>query len=177
MPVLTRERFDSGFSWKTYMENSVKNLERLHENYDHPTLSDDDAHFFSTYDKVPVSILILAEDWCGDVVQSLPQIIRLIELSPAVTYRIFRRDENLDLMDCYLTDGSRGIPYLVFMDKDLNERERWGPRPIECQAIMRNNKGKIPMDEIYPKLRQWYKGNGQGPLIREIRAIFEHLVN
>lgn len=176
MPVLTRERFDSGFSWQTYMENSVKNLERFHENYAQTNLNGDDARFFDTY-TAEVNILILAEDWCGDVVQSLPQIVRLIERSGAVTYRIFRRDEHPDIRDSYLTDGAMAIPYMVFMDKDLNEREQWGPRPADCQAIMRNNKGKIPMDEIYPRLRAWYKENGQEPMIREIRGIFERLAD
>lgn len=174
MSVISKERFATGFQWTAYMQDSAKNLERFHENHDDFTLEQDDADFFSHLTS-SVNVLILAEDWCGDVVQSLPPIVRILEQTPHLEYRIFKRDENPDIMDQYLTDGSKAIPFLVFMDQDLNERAQWGPRPADCQAIMRNNKGKIPMDKIYPQLRAWYKENGNCPLVQEIRAILEQI--
>jgi len=172
MSVVSEERFASGFRWADYMQHSEKNLERFRENYEKTTLEPEDAGFFASI-ATPLKVLILAEDWCGDVVQSLPPIVRILEQSPSIAYRIFRRDENLDIMDRYLTDGSRAIPYLVFMDDGLNELARWGPRPDECQAIMRDNKGRIPMEEIYPRIRSWYRQHGNGPLVSEIRAVLE----
>lgn len=174
MSVIPAERFATGFQWSDYMADSEKNLERFHENYDEFSLEQDDAAFFSSYD-TSVKVLILGEDWCGDVVQSLPPVIRLLERSPHIEYRIFKRDDHPDIMDRYLTDGSKAIPYLVFMDQNLNELAQWGPRPTECQAIMRNNKGKIPMDDIYPQIRAWYKEHGNGPLVQEIRAILAQI--
>ena len=172
MSVVSKDRFASGFLWEDYMQHSEKNLERFNENYENTTLDPEDAGFFSSI-ATPLKVLILAEDWCGDVVQSLPPIVRMLECSPSIEYRIFRRDENPDIMDRYLTDGSKAIPYLVFMDEGLNEVARWGPRPEGCQSIMRDNKGKIPMDEIYPRIRSWYVKNGNGPLVSEIRKVLE----
>ena len=44
--------------------------------------------------------------------------------------RILPRDEHLDIMDQYLTGGSRSIPKLVaFAEDDGREVFRWGPRP------------------------------------------------
>ena len=175
MPVISEDRFSTGFQWSDYMEDIEKNTERFNENYDEFALDQEDADYFSNYVK-PLKVLILGEDWCGDVVQSLPPIIRMLERSSAIEYRIFKRDESPDIMDKYLTDGvTKSIPYLVFMDSSLNEVGTWGPRPTDCQAIMRDNKGKIPMDQIYPQLRAWYKENGNGPLIREIREKLEQL--
>ena len=175
MPVISEDRFSTGFQWSDCMEDIEKNTERFNENYDELALDQDDADFFSNY-ATPLKVLILGEDWCGDVVQSLPPIIRMLERSSAIEYRIFKRDENPDIMDQYLTDGAtKSIPYLVFMDTSLNELGTWGPRPTGCQAIMRDNKGKIPMDQIYPQLRAWYKENGNSPLVREIREKLEQL--
>ena len=174
MSVVSEDRFAAGFSWEDYMRNSEKNLERFNENYRKMSLDPEDAGFFAGF-ATPLKVLILGEDWCGDVVQSLPPIIRLLERSPSIAYRIFRRDENLDIMDRYLTDGSRAIPCLIFMDDGLNELARWGPRPEECQAIMRDNKGKIPMEEIYPRIRTWYRQNGNGPLVQEMREVLERI--
>ena len=174
MSVVSEDRFAAGFSWEDYMRHSEKNLERFNENYRKMTLDPEDAAFFADV-ATPLKVLILAEDWCGDVVQSLPPLIRVLERSPSIAYRIFRRDENLDIMDRYLTDGSRAIPYLIFMDDSLNELARWGPRPNECQAIMRDNKGRVPMEEIYPRIRTWYRQNGNGPLVTEIREVLERI--
>ena len=174
MSVISEERFATGFQWADYMKDSEKNLDRFQENYDDFTLEQDETDFFSQVTS-SVKVLILAEDWCGDVVQSLPPIIRMLEQTSTLEYRIFKRDENPDIMDRYLTDGSKAIPYLVFMDDALNEIAQWGPRPAECQAIMRNNKGKISMDEIYPKMRAWYKSHGNGPLVQEIRTVLEQM--
>lgn len=174
MSVVSEERFASGFLWDDYMRNSEKNLERFHDNYDKFTMEEEDAGFLAAVD-TPLKVLILAEDWCGDVVQSLPPIVRMLEGCPSIAYRIFRRDENLDIMDRYLTDGSKAIPYLVFMDDGLNELARWGPRPEDCQAIMRDNKGSIPMEDIYPRIRSWYRQHGNGPLVTEIRDVLERI--
>ena len=174
MSVVSEDRFATGFLWDDYMRNSEKNLERFNDNYDKFNLDPEDAGFLASI-TTPLKVLILAEDWCGDVVQSLPPIVRMLEHSPSIAYRIFRRDENLDVMDRYLTDGSKAIPYLVFMDDGLNERARWGPRPEDCQAIMRDNKGRIPMDEIYPRIRAWYRQHGNGPLVTEIRGVLERI--
>lgn len=167
MPVILEERFRSGYQWDEYLSAIQKNRDRFQENYTHVQLDPADAAFFAAYHR-PMNVLVLAEDWCGDVVQNLPPIIRILELSPTVQIRIFKRDENLDIMDRYLTDGTRSIPYLVFLDTAFNELAQWGPRPNDCQAIMRANKGKIPMDQIYSMIREWYRTHGHGPLIREI---------
>ena len=174
MPVISEERFLSGFQWAAYMQDMEKNVERFRENYETMTLAPDDTDFFSSY-ITPLNVLAIAEDWCGDVVQSLPPIVRMLERAPNIQLRILKRDENPDIMDRYLTDGSRSIPYLVFMDTAMNELAQWGPRPKDCQAIMRTNKGKIPMDQIYPQIRAWYGEHGNAPLVREIRGILEQL--
>ncbi len=174
MSVVSEVRFDSGFRWEDYMQHSEKNLERFHENYERTTVHPGDAEFLAAI-PTPLKVLVLAEDWCGDVVQSLPPIVRMFEKAPSVTYRIFRRDENLDIMDRYLTAGSRAIPYLVFMDEGLNELARWGPRPDACQAIMRDNKGNIPMEDVYARIRSWYRQHGNGPLMAELRSVLERI--
>ena len=47
-----------------------------------------------------------------------------------VESRYLLRDENLDLMDRYLTDGGRSIPKLIVLHADtLTEAATWGPRP------------------------------------------------
>lgn len=44
-------------------------------------------------------LLVLAEDWCGDAVNTLPPLARLVEAVPQLDLRVLERDQNLDLMD------------------------------------------------------------------------------
>jgi hypothetical protein len=73
--------------------------------------------------------MVLTEPWCGDSAFLLPVIAEAAGLRDDVTLRILLRDDNLDVMDQYLTDGSRSIPKLVAFSEDGEERFTWGPRP------------------------------------------------
>lgn len=73
--------------------------------------------------------MVLTEPWCGDSAFLLPVIAEAAQLNDDVTLRILLRDDNLDVMDQYLTDGSRSIPKLVVFTEDGDELFEWGPRP------------------------------------------------
>jgi hypothetical protein len=73
--------------------------------------------------------MVLTEPWCGDSAFLLPVIAEAAALRDDVTLRILLRDDHLDIMDRYLTDGSRSIPKLVGFTEEGEERFAWGPRP------------------------------------------------
>ena len=78
--------------------------------------------------------MVLTEPWCGDSAFLLPVIAEAAALNDDVTLRILLRDDNLDIMDQYLTDGSRSIPKLVVFDEMGTERFVWGPRPESARV-------------------------------------------
>lgn len=80
--------------------------------------------------------LILTEPWCGDSAQCTPCLEVAASNHPSVTIRYLLRDDNLEIMDRYLTRGTRSIPILVALDPEGREQFRWGPRPAEAQAVI-----------------------------------------
>jgi hypothetical protein len=105
--------------------------------------------------------LILAEGWCGDAAQTIP-IFHLIEKQfPKIKIKLLLRDENVEVMDHFLTDGSRSIPKVLMLDaSSLNLLAQWGPRPSEAIALINNLKAaKVDMMEIKEKLHAWYAKN------------------
>ena len=111
--------------------------------------------------KQPQIWLILAEGWCGDAAQTIP-IFHLIEKQfPQIKIKLLLRDENLELMDLFLTNGSRSIPKVLMLDaSSLNLLAQWGPRPSEATALINNLKAeKLEMMEIKEKLHAWYAKN------------------
>lgn len=115
-------------------------------------------------------VLVLSEDWCGDASNTVPVLARFAEDAPQLELRILKRDENLDLMDRYLTDGSRSIPLAIVLDESRTAVGRWGPRPVELQEMVLREKraGERPMSEIYKDTRRWYAMDRGGTTIREL---------
>ncbi|MBM3318310.1 MAG: thioredoxin family protein, partial [Candidatus Eisenbacteria bacterium] len=101
--------------------------------------------------------LALTEIWCGDSAQSLPCIAALAALDPRIDLRILSRDENLDIMDEYLTGGGRGIPKLIAFGARGEELFTWGPRPRAASELVAREKERgAPKEEILLRLHRWY---------------------
>ncbi|MCZ2140637.1 MAG: thioredoxin family protein [Bacteroidia bacterium] len=107
----------------------------------------------------PQTWLCITEGWCGDAAQNLPVFARLAELNPLVTMRIVLRDENLELMDKYLTNGGRSIPKIIAIEAG-NEKWNWGPRPATLQEKYIAFKQKnFSHDDLVKELHTWYAHN------------------
>ncbi len=113
-------------------------------------------------------LLVIAEDWCGDASSSIPVVARLAESVPGIELRIVRRDEHPEVMDLYLTNGSRSIPIVIALDDHHREIGHWGPRPTELQAWVVANRPTIPKAELYPKVRTWYARDRGESTLREV---------
>ena len=86
---------------------------------------------------IPQTWLLISETWCGDAAQVSPIIANMAAASPNITLRIVLRDENLDLMDQFLTNGGRSIPKLIAFDNATGEiLFNWGPRPQAAQDLV-----------------------------------------
>lgn len=106
----------------------------------------------------PVLWLILSEAWCGDAAQNIPALHQLSLLNTNIAMKLLLRDENLHLMDAFLTNGGRSIPKLIMVDKEHGHLlGSWGPRPAEAQHLYMDLKAKgLPYLEVSTALHKWY---------------------
>ncbi|TGE26711.1 thioredoxin family protein [Hymenobacter metallicola] len=107
----------------------------------------------------PYIWLIITEGWCGDAAQIVPVLEATAQASAGkITTHYLLRDENLDLMDQYLTNGGRSIPKLVVLDAaTLTEVGQWGPRPHTAQQMFLELKSQnLPFEEFSTQLHGWY---------------------
>jgi selT/selW/selH-like putative selenoprotein len=120
----------------------TRNRERLEANEQTVEFSSDDLDFFTQLEQ-PLHVLVIAEDWCGDVIANLPVLGRLAAETGKLDMRVFLRDQNLDLIDQYLKEGKyRSIPVFVFFNTAFEELGHWIERPAritELQAQMRHD--------------------------------------
>ena len=115
-----------------------------------------------------IRLLAIAEDWCGDASNTLPVLARLAELAPGLELRLIKRDEHPELMNRYLTNGSRSIPIVIALDEQFREVGHWGPRPTVLQSWVTANRGTIPKTELYPQVRTWYARDRGETTLREV---------
>jgi hypothetical protein len=113
-------------------------------------------------------LLVIAEDWCGDASSTIPVVAKLAATVPGLELRVILRDENPEVMDRYLTNGSRSIPIVIALDDEYRELGHWGPRPRELQAWVMDHRLTIPKAELYPQVRQWYARDRGETTLREV---------
>jgi Thioredoxin len=118
------KRFATGMTWKDYMAQMGDTRARTEENYERSRLTDDERKFFSGITGVKY-VVMLAENWCGDVHRNSPLIAHIVEAMPGAELRVFLRDQNPDLRDTFLNNGYQSIPVVVFFDQNWNEIGRW----------------------------------------------------
>jgi hypothetical protein len=121
---LDEKRFNSGQTWKDYMAQMGDTRAKTEANYANSKLTDEERKFFSGISGVKY-VVMLAENWCGDVHRNSPLIAHIVEAMPGAELRVFLRDQNVDLRDTFLNNGYQSIPVVVFFDKDWNEIGRW----------------------------------------------------
>ena len=113
--------------------------------------------------------VVLTESWCGDSAQNLPVLAKISELSKNVELRILLRDSNLEIMDKYLTNGTRSIPKLIAFNEDGNEIFRWGARPVAAQQLINQLKERgLQKSEWLIELHKWYANNHGKEIEKEL---------
>jgi hypothetical protein len=112
-------------------------------------------------------VLVLADDWCGDAVNMLPVVARLVDEAPNVELRIVGRDAYPALMDRHLTNGNRSIPVFILLDEAGVCRGWWAPRPTALQAWFETEGRRLPKEARYPELRRWYARDRGASTVRE----------
>lgn len=114
-------------------------------------------------------ILVIAADWCGDAVNTIPALSNWAT-AKGVELRIVDRDTWPEVMDHYLTNGSRSIPVVILLDAALHEIGHWGPRPAELQRWSLEHLTTMPKGERYRETRRWYARDRGETTIREVVA-------
>lgn len=118
--------------------------------------------------------LVISEGWCGDAAQIVPIINKMAEVSDRIDLRIVLRDDNPELMDLFLTNGTRSIPKLIIIDKQTLEiNGDFGPRPQGAKQLILDYKAEHGVVDEPAKiaLQKWYLADKGISTQKEIMAL------
>lgn len=120
--------------------------------------------------------LVITEAWCGDASQIVPTLAKIEAATSNINMRMIWRDENLEIMDAFLTNGTRSIPKLIRLNEDFTEvLGEWGPRPEAMHQMVLDWKEKQDMTktEMYQKVHGAYAKDRGKETVREIMSALE----
>ena len=110
---------------------------------------------------------LISEAWCGDAAQNIAQLAKIAEQSTQIELHILYRDENLELMDKFLTNGGRSIPKLIrYQSSSESYLNSWGPRPKAAQELVMQH--KADGTSYAEDLHKWYALNKNQDLEQEL---------
>ncbi|MEO6589423.1 MAG: thioredoxin family protein [Pyrinomonadaceae bacterium] len=124
--------------------------------------------------------LIITEGWCGDAAQNIPIIEKIAAENEQIETRYVLRDENLELMDRYLTNNARSIPKLICLDAEtLEEIGSWGPRPqiaMKYFLEMRAS-GELEKPQMMENMQRWYLQDKEKSIQTEFSVLLDEWSN
>ena len=192
--TIDRARFATGMSYDAFKGQMTRNRERLEENERRIEIRPEDLAAFRDLPR-PLHVLVLAEDWCGDVIANLPVLARLSEQSGKLDVRILLRDQSDDVMEQYLNQGKyKSIPVFVFLDERFREVGHWIERPASVTELRAKRRREIfasdpafgspdaPVDQLpedvrarlqeeLAQMREETTAFANGEVIRELREL------
>lgn len=117
--------------------------------------------------------LVILESWCADGAQTIPVLNKICEISPNLQLKIVLRDETPELMDLFLTNGTKSIPKLIILGDNNTILNIWGPRSKMATKMVeayKSQKGVI--DESFKEFLQiWYNKDMGEAIIDELVSI------
>lgn len=157
-------------AYVNYTKLNDKRMDRLDKTV---TLLDDVKEELQNLDQQWIW-LVLTEAWCGDAAQNVPVMKVMAEQTDNIDLKLILRDENPEIMNQVLTNGSKSIPKLICLDAEtLEVLGAWGPRPEPAQQMVLDWKEQPEGDyhELAKQLQRWYNANSNETMEREFISL------
>ena len=175
---LADERSNTGIEKTEALANYTKLNDRRMRRWDKTIkISKETQQKISEFNQ-KMTLLIITESWCGDAAHVIPALNKIAELNPNIDVKLVLRDENLELMDMFLTKGGRAIPKVIMIDDETGAvLSTYGPRPSEASSYVNRfvAKNGSLTPEFKEDLQHWYNGDKGQNIIKDVIEILSQL--
>nr|WP_263312751.1 thioredoxin family protein [Mammaliicoccus sp. Marseille-Q6498] len=162
--------FEQSQPIKEYVNEMTTNKEALLDIYQSFQLPKNDERLDKIKEK-KYKVLVITEDWCGDAMMNIPVLLNIADYAD-IEIKVFHRDEDTNLIDQYLTNGTaRSIPIFVFLNEKHEQEHVWGPRATTVQKFVEETRKDLPAKddpsfadkekEVHRIIHETYKDNSQ----------------
>ncbi len=168
-----RELWEKGRTFSEFLAEASSRKEAWKANYRDGSVPDD---VLARATALPGRwrLLVVAEDWCGDSVNTIPYVARLVEAVTSLEMRVIDSRVGRALMESHRTpDGRPATPTVVVLDGSFQEAGCWVERPSSLQSWFLENRPVLDEDELYDRKYAWYEEDRGKETLREIVELLE----
>lgn len=116
-------------------------------------------------------LLVVAESWCSDAVNSVPYLAALAAADPSLDLRLLRKAGAKRLLRSHLLDGRDATPLVIVLDSTFAERASWVEQPAPLKALVRGLEPKITHDSLRVRVREWYAADSGRTSVAEVLGL------
>ena len=187
MPAEVAAKYEMGLTPDEFAGRMSRNRDKYEDWYQRFSwMNEEDKTYFTTARQDDLRCVVIAADWCGDVVRNVPVVLRVLEAA-GIPVRLLVMEQHLDLIDHYLVMGGRSIPVVLFINTVGAVVGRWGPRPRDVQEVMERFKETFPQADVSgyddalkaarsEMMTRYGEGTAyQGRIVQELRLLLQSL--
>lgn len=119
----------------------------------------------------PVYVVVMAEDWCPDVVRHVPVLECVAAHSDHVRTAYIRRDTHPEVTARFHTNGTESVPKFGFFNEEFVWCGQWGPLPEGCNELIRRGRACGDLKSARRLVAEAYKAD------RERKVVVDELVH
>lgn len=171
---LVEEGKSTGAAQTEALSNYTMLNDRRMKRFDKTVKIDDDTLGEINGTDKKVTLLVLTESWCGDAAPALPVMNKIAELNDSLDLKVILRDDHVDLMNRFLTNGGMSIPKLILWDEEKQEvLDSWGPRPALAAKLVADHKKKHGelLPEVKEEIQHWYNKDKGKSILKELTSL------
>ena len=166
--------YDRGVPFARFLERAESHRAEWLGNFERAT-PDDDA--LARVRALPERqrVLVVAEDWCTDSLNTVPYLAKLVDAVPErLELRVIDSTVGKPVMEANRTaDGRSATPTIVVLGADSRPPGSWVERPAVLQKWFTEQKPLVPREELLERKAKWYAEDAGKSTVAEIVMLLE----
>lgn len=166
--------YGRGTTFADFLEHARAHREEWRANYNDATVS---PALVTRMRALPAKrhLLVVAEDWCSDSLNTVPYIARLVDGGPErLDMRVVNREIGKAVMEAHLTpDGRTATPTIAILADDWHLIAAWTERPTSIQAWFLEKQKTTMQTPLHDELLAWYAKDAGKTTVLEIADLLE----
>lgn len=168
-----QDRFAAAMTLEQFVATDTARLHQWHANISRTRVAIDAKLGRPSGVQPQWHLLIVAENWCSDAVNTVPHIVAAGATSGRFDVRLLRKVDASDLLERHLLDGRAATPLVLILDAQYQERGAWIERPAPLREFIRKGEGRYCEDDLKQRVRMWYEADAGATTVREILNLIE----
>jgi hypothetical protein len=168
-PVDYAAIYVKGTTFAEFLENARARRDEWRAHYNDATVTPD---LITRMRALPDKrrLLIVAEDYCSDSVNTVPYLARLVDGAPErLEMRLVNSQTGKPIMDAHPTpDGRAATPTIAILAEDGRLLAAWTERPSSVQAWYLEKQKTTTQKPLHDELLAWYAKDAGRTAVAEI---------